>query len=271
MNRRHQRRTTLAVLAALCLPAALVVTATPAQAMPQIAGVGRVSTGGIALNARGGPATSNTRTGQIRNRTYISIVCQVVGQHIAGHVRSTRVWDMLPNYSFVSDAYVTRAYYKIPVCHPAISRGAWMLPLIAPLSSGFRTADRPAHDGVDLAAKRFSRIHAVAAGRVTVVACQTASNNCNVDGGIGAGGCGWYVEVRHPGNVVTRYCHLVRRPLVVVGQAVRKGALLGFVGMSGNATGPHLHFEVHFYAPPATRANAVNPIFFMRARGLSIH
>ena len=271
MKRRHQRRTTLAVLTALCLLAGLFVSATPAQAMPRIAGVGRVSTGGIALNARSGPATSNARTGAIRNRTYISIVCQVVGQHIVGHVRTTRVWDMLPNYSFVSDAYVTRAYYKIPRCRLAVSRGSWMLPVIAPLSSGFRTATRPAHDGVDLAAVRFTRIHAAAAGRVTVVACQTSSNNCNVDGGLGAGGCGWYVEVRHPGNVVTRYCHMVRRPLVVFGQAVRKGTVLGYVGMSGNATGPHLHFEVHLYAPPANHANAVSPIYFMRARGLAFH
>ena len=268
MRRRHQRRTTLAVLTALCLLASLFVSVTPAQALPRIAGVGRVSTGGIRLNARSGPATTNPRTGAIRNGTYISIVCQVVGQRVVGHVRTTRVWDMLPNYSFVSDAYVARAYYKIPVCRPAISRGAWMLPVIAPLSSSFRPADRPTHDGVDLRALRFTRIHAAAAGRVIRVACQTPSNNCNVDGGLGVGGCGWYVEVRHPGNIVTRYCHMVRRPSVVYGQAVRKGAILGYVGMSGNATGPHLHFEVHIYAPPATHANAVNPIPFMRARGM---
>jgi hypothetical protein len=271
MKRRHQRRTTLTVLVALSLLASVFVSATPAVAMPQIAGIGRVSTGGIPLNARSGPTTSNTKTGEIRNRTYVSIVCHVVGQYVVGNVRTTRVWDMLPNYSFVSDAYVARPYYKIPLCHALISNGAWMLPVLGPLSSGFRTLTRPGHDGVDIAAARNTPIHAAAAGRVIKVTCQTPSNNCDVDGGLGVGGCGWYVEVQHRGYIVTRYCHMVHRPSVNVGQAVRRGTVLGFVGMSGNASGPHLHFEVHAYSPPATHANAYNPIIFMRAHGLVFH
>jgi murein DD-endopeptidase MepM/ murein hydrolase activator NlpD len=274
MKRRHQRRTILAVLASLSLlGSSLAINATPAAAMPKIAGVGKVTTGGTPLNARSGPSSANAKTGEIRNGTYISIVCQVIGQHVDGNVRATRIWDMLPNYSFVADAYISRRYFKIPVCDPATTgptaKGAWMLPVTAGLVSGFRTASRPAHDGVDLAAARNTPIHAAAAGTVIRVTCNTPSNNCDVDGGIGVGGCGWYVEVQHPGNIVTRYCHMVRRPSVTVGQVVAKGAVLGYVGMSGNASGPHLHFEVHTYAPPATHANAVNPIYFMRARGLA--
>jgi murein DD-endopeptidase MepM/ murein hydrolase activator NlpD len=67
---------------------------------------------------------------------------------------------------------------------------------------------------------------------------------------------------------VTRYCHLVRRPSVVLGQVVAKGAVLGYVGMSGNASGPHLHFEVHANAPPTTHANAINPLTFLKSKGL---
>lgn len=270
MKRRHQRRTVLSVLAALTLLGSLV-TATPALAMPKIAGVGRVDTGGTPLNARSGPSSSNLKTGEIRNGTYISIVCQVVGEQVAGAVRTSTVWDMLPNYSFVADAFVARKWYKIPVCDPAVnSSGGWLLPVEAPLVSGFRTGARPGHDGIDLAAARNTPIRVAAAGRVIRVTCNTPSNNCDVDGGIGVGGCGWYVEVQHPGKIVTRYCHLVRRPAVVPGQAVRAGAVLGYVGMSGNASGPHLHFEVHAYAPPATHANAINPVTFLKRKGLTV-
>jgi murein DD-endopeptidase MepM/ murein hydrolase activator NlpD len=275
MKRRHQRRTALSVFAALGVLGSLFLIAAPAQAMPKIAGVGLVNTGGTALNARSGPASSNAKTGEIKNGKYISIVCQVVGQQVAGTVRTSTVWDMLPNYSFVADAFVSRKWYKIPVCNPAVNSpvtrsGAWMLPVPAPLISGFRTATRPGHDGIDLSAARNTPIRAVAAGTVTRVTCNTPTNNCDVDGGIGVGGCGWYVEVQHPGNIVTRYCHMVRRPSVVLGQVVPRGAVLGYVGMSGNASGPHLHFEVHAYAPPATHDNAINPLTFLRSKGLTI-
>jgi murein DD-endopeptidase MepM/ murein hydrolase activator NlpD len=274
MKRRHQRAFAALILVSGLSTGASLTGAAPALAMPRIAGVGLVTTGGTPLNARSGPASTTTKTGEIENRTYISIVCQVVGQQVTGAVRTTTVWDMLPNFSFVADAYVARLYYKIPVCDPAADSptgaGDWTLPVLAPLVSGFRTATRPGHDGVDLGAARYTPIHAAAAGTVIRVTCNTPSNNCDVDGGIGVGGCGWYVEVQHPGHVVTRYCHMVRRPSVVVGQNVPKGAVLGYVGMSGNASGPHLHFEVHAYAPPATRANAISPIAFLRGKGLLI-
>jgi murein DD-endopeptidase MepM/ murein hydrolase activator NlpD len=272
MKLRHQR-TTLAVLTML-LGSFFVVSPTPALAMPKIAGVGLVTTGGTPLNARSGPSSGNSKTGEIKNGKYVSIVCQVVGQQVAGSVRTSTVWDMLPNYSFVADAYIARKYYKIPVCNPATnsptSSGAWMLPVTAVLVSGFRTATRPNHDGIDLSAARNTPIRAAAAGTVVRVTCNTPSNNCNVDGGIGVGGCGWYVEVQHLGNIVTRYCHMVRRPSVTLGQVVPKGAVLGYVGMSGNASGPHLHFEVHAYAPPTTHANAIDPVTFLRGKGLVV-
>jgi murein DD-endopeptidase MepM/ murein hydrolase activator NlpD len=47
--------------------------------------------------------------------------------------------------------------------------------------------------------------------------------------------------------------------------------VLGFVGSSGNSSGPHLHFEVHVNVPPgaghAGESNAVDPVTFMRAAG----
>jgi murein DD-endopeptidase MepM/ murein hydrolase activator NlpD len=129
---------------------------------------------------------------------------------------------------------------------------------------------RPSHDGVDLAAARNTPIRAAAAGRVIRVVCNVSAGTCDVDGNRTLRGCGWYAELQHATKVVTRYCHMVRRPSVAVGQTVAKGQVIGYVGTSGSSSGPHLHFEVHTNAPPATHANAVNPVWFLRARGINL-
>lgn len=274
MKRRHQRRTALAVTTVASIAAGLLSVASPASAIPRIAGVGRVDTGGVALNARSGPGSSFTKTGSIADDTYISIVCQVVGEHVAGKVKDTRVWNRLPNNSYVADAFISRKWFEIPVCAPATVPKApttsWVLPVGAGLVSGFRTSSRPGHDGVDLGARRNTPIRAAAAGTVIRVVCNVSTNNCDVDGNRTLSGCGWYAEILHAGNIVTRYCHMVRRPSVRVGQSVAKGQVIGYVGSSGSSSGPHLHFEVHLHAPPATHANAVSPVSFFRARGLAI-
>ena len=274
MKRRHQRRATLAAFTVAGILAGLLSIASPASAMPRIAGVGLVSTGGTALNARSGPASAFIKTGAIAEGTYISIVCQVIGEHVDGRVKATRIWNRLPNNSYVSDAFISRQWFEIPVCDPKtvprMPTTSWTLPVSAGLVSGFRTSSRPGHDGVDLGAARNTPIRAAASGTVIRVVCNVSTNNCNVDGNRTLSGCGWYAEILHSGNVVTRYCHMVRRPLVTVGQAVTAGQIIGYVGSSGNSSGPHLHFEVHLHAPPATHANAVSPISFFRARGLTI-
>jgi murein DD-endopeptidase MepM/ murein hydrolase activator NlpD len=78
------------------------------------------------------------------------------------------------------------------------------------------------------------------------------------------------VEIQHVGRVVTRYCHMVRRPLVVVGQRVAAAQIIGYVGTSGNSSGPHLHFEVHTNAAPATSRNAIEPVAFLKAKGVTL-
>jgi murein DD-endopeptidase MepM/ murein hydrolase activator NlpD len=267
-------RTARAVLAAACMLVGVTGTADAAVAATATAGVGTVKTGGTPLNMRSGASSANARTGTIANGSRVAIVCQVVGEHVSGTVRATRVWDRLTNNSFVSDAYIVRAYFKIPVCstratfvEPPATPGPWMLPVVARIVSGYRTGDRPSHDGVDLGAARNTPIHAVAAGRVIRVVCNVSTNNCDVDGNRSLSGCGWYAEIQHAGGWVTRYCHMVRRPSVAVGQTVTEGQVIGYVGTSGSSSGPHLHFEVH-WAAPATRANAQNPVPFMRARGV---
>jgi len=153
-----------------------------------------------------------------------------------------------------------------------ISAAGWTNPVPgSEVGSGFRTADRPTHQGDDLIAHRYSHIFAAAAGVVTKVRCQAHLANgtdwgCGQDGGINVFGCGWYVEITHADNVVTRYCHMVEPPRVHVGQTVAAGDWIGRVGSTGHSSGPHCHFEVHLNGDTSS-AGAVNPVPFMAAKG----
>jgi murein DD-endopeptidase MepM/ murein hydrolase activator NlpD len=58
------------------------------------------------------------------------------------------------------------------------------------------------------------------------------------------GGYGNVVDIRHPGSYVSRYAHFSRfAPKLRKGKAVDAGEVIGYVGQTGHATGPHLHFE----------------------------
>ncbi|WP_446686808.1 M23 family metallopeptidase [Plantactinospora siamensis] len=161
-----------------------------------------------------------------------------------------------------------------PRCATAteITASGWTLPVHAKVGSGFRTADRPTHNGVDLIVDRFTEIHAAASGRVLVARCDPdhqGRRNCDVDGYPGKGGCGWFVDILHAGGVITRYCHMVQAPFVRPGQLVRAGDVIGKVGTSGNSSGPHLHFEVHLNGIRAW-AGGIDPVPFMRDRGVPL-
>lgn len=104
------------------------------------------------------------------------------------------------------------------------------------VSSGFGGRFHPifknwrAHTGVDFAAPSGTRVIAAADG--TVVAAGPR------------GGYGNAVEVRHGGSITTLYAHLSGFAKGVrTGSRVRQGEPIGFVGATGYATGPHLHYE----------------------------
>jgi murein DD-endopeptidase MepM/ murein hydrolase activator NlpD len=88
-----------------------------------------------------------------------------------------------------------------------------------------------AHRGVDYAADTGTPIMATSDG----VVIQRGRN----------GGLGNAVEIRHPNGFVTRYGHMSRfHSEVALGTRVRQGQVIGYVGMTGLATGPHLHYEM---------------------------
>ncbi len=73
---------------------------------------------------------------------------------------------------------------------------------------------------------------------------------------IGKGTCGIYVRVQHDHNITSLYCHMMLAS-VIQGQDVKPGDTIGLMGMTGEATGPHVHFQVSVYDIP------VNPRIFM--------
>jgi hypothetical protein len=64
----------------------------------------------------------------------------------------------------------------------------------------------------------------------------------NPNGPRGSGG-GYWVKLDHGGKWVTVYLHLLKPPLVEVGQRVRQGQQIGEVGSTGDSGAPHLHYE----------------------------
>jgi murein DD-endopeptidase MepM/ murein hydrolase activator NlpD len=153
-----------------------------------------------------------------------------------------------------------------------VTAAGWVAPAKGPVISGFRTPDRPTHNGVDIAIPKHTPIVAAAAGTVIKALCDPATaavRSCDLDGDPSVPGCGWYVDISHADQVITRYCHQLVRPLVVAGQTVAAGQQIGWSGTSGNSSGPHLHFEVHLRSDPAA-SGAVDPIGFMRDHGASL-
>jgi murein DD-endopeptidase MepM/ murein hydrolase activator NlpD len=86
-----------------------------------------------------------------------------------------------------------------------------------------------AHRGVDYAAPTGTPVIAAGDGRII----QRGNN----------GGFGNSVTIQHGGNITTLYAHLSRFAAPRQGERVRQGQVIGYVGQTGLATGPHLHYE----------------------------
>jgi murein DD-endopeptidase MepM/ murein hydrolase activator NlpD len=253
---------------------AALLGSNPAAAATTV--VGTVATGDTPLNVRTTPNTSGSVVGSVANGKTINLSCQVSGQSIQGTVRTTSMWDRTTDNRYVSDAYIKRG--SISACPAATTpntpalpaqakagvKTGWVVPVPGKPGQAFRPASNPTHDGVDIMEPRNTPIHAADAGTVITVVCNTSGTSCDVDGSASVRGCGWYVEIQHADQVVTRYCHMVRKPSVTVGQKVTAGQVIGYVGTSGNSSGTHLHYEVHIGPGYASSANAVDPAQFMK-------
>lgn len=105
--------------------------------------------------------------------------------------------------------------------------------------TGFRLEPRRGacahfHGGIDIANSSGTLIRAAGDGVVAFVGWN------KWDGSNPA----FVVMIAHGGNINTFYSHLLPRYTVRTNQRVRKGQVIGYMGATGNATGPHLHWEV---------------------------
>jgi murein DD-endopeptidase MepM/ murein hydrolase activator NlpD len=150
-------------------------------------------------------------------------------------LRNFQRWaDLRPDgqagYAVVSALRRARPVSPIRLVHP----------VSGPLSDVFGPRGNRFHAGVDYPAPVGASVVAAASGRVTFA-------------GLSVGGWGRLVVVAHGRGTRTMYAHLSTIG-VRVGQRVTAGQRLGAVGASGNASGPHLHFEVR------VRGAAVDPL-----------
>jgi murein DD-endopeptidase MepM/ murein hydrolase activator NlpD len=119
--------------------------------------------------------------------------------------------------------------------------GSFSWPVTGPITSPFGWRSSPFtgapdfHPGLDIAAATGTAVTAAAGG--TVIMAQWY------------GGYGNYILIDHGGGYSTGYGHLSAM-YVSNGQAVKRGQAIGAVGMTGEATGPHLHFEVRIDGKP---------------------
>lgn len=143
-----------------------------------------------------------------------------------------------------------------------MSLSGFVAPVSGPAGSGFRTADRPRHEGIDFPIPSGSPVYAARAGTIRRT-------------GIDSGGYGNFIEIDHGGGTTTRYGHL--REFLVTSGRVNAGQIIAYSGGGANdpqpgrgrSTGAHLHFELRIngnpvdpsqYLPAATGRVAPTPV-----------
>lgn len=144
----------------------------------------------------------------------------ILGEKIIPSVGTTSNWQFPTNSGYtISSDYVYR---------------------INPVTGG-----RELHGAIDISGTGMgSPIYAATNGVVSESTSRTQDGN--------------YVCINHNNGYYTCYAHMLKRN-ATVGQVVSRGQVIGYVGKSGYATGPHLHFEVWVGGRPWNGGHRINP------------
>ena len=103
------------------------------------------------------------------------------------------------------------------------------------------------HNGLDIAIGAGTPIHAADSGEVITSGWRTD-------------GLGYAVQIDHHNGFVTVYGHMIRQPIVRVGQLVARGQVIGYIGSTGHSTGPHVHFIIR---TPDPDHRYLNPLKYL--------
>jgi murein DD-endopeptidase MepM/ murein hydrolase activator NlpD len=125
-------------------------------------------------------------------------------------------------FSATERAFFFNTGFRLPLRSFRLTSGYG--PRINPVTGNLRT-----HEGVDLAAPAGTEVYAAADGIVTETGEDSIYGN--------------YIIIKHAGDWASLYGHL-QRIGVTLRSNVRSGMLIGWVGSTGQSTGPHLHFEL---------------------------
>jgi murein DD-endopeptidase MepM/ murein hydrolase activator NlpD len=121
--------------------------------------------------------------------------------------------------------------------------GQFIWPVDGVLTSKFGVRGGRRHDGIDIGAPQGTEIRAAADGTVLYSGDQQT-------------GYGNLIIISHANDMITVYAHN-QENLVKENDKVKRGQVIGKVGRTGRATGPHLHFEIR------KRTRPRNPLFFL--------
>lgn len=156
------------------------------------------------------------------------------GPHLQAAITNYQRWAGLPQVGVAGPATLASLRsHPIPVSPLRMRR-----PVSAAIGDGFGPRGDAFHPGLDFLANAGASVFAAAAGAVEFTGYDDGYGNL--------------VVLRHGAGTTTWYAHL-SRITVRRGETVSAGERLGLVGATGDATGPHLHFEVRL------RGAAVDP------------
>jgi murein DD-endopeptidase MepM/ murein hydrolase activator NlpD len=192
----------------------------------------------------------------------------------AAVVAATRFPEQ-PGTAYISSLYAfnilktTRLVFPHdPISQNMFSDGFSTTPAIWPVqgrvTAGFGqrmdpfTGEGEYHTGIDIAA---------APGTLVVATADGILFHAGPDAGYGTD-----IVLDHGYGITTMYCHL-SKIYAVIGQEVKRGQVLGAVGMTGRATGPHLHYEVRIHdtsVNPARYLPGLQPTGYLLSKAIAL-